>query len=59
MSATCEDEWVCLLPVRMSGCVLDVQDEKMMSAWCLMVKVEEQSDGRDNCSIPNCSEKHV
>jgi hypothetical protein len=25
----------------MRGCVLEVQDENMMSAWCLMVKVEE------------------
>jgi hypothetical protein len=36
------------IPVRMSGWVLEVQDENMMSAWCLMVKVDEQSEGRDS-----------
>ncbi len=25
----------------MRGCVLEVQEENMMSAWCLMVEVEE------------------
>jgi hypothetical protein len=35
----------------MRGCVLEVQEENMMSAWCLMVKVEEQSAGRDSCRV--------
>ncbi len=39
------------VPVSMRGCVLEVQEENMMSAWCLMVKVEEQSAGRDSCRV--------